>query len=119
MASLTRPDAPARRPRPPVVRRSSPSPRITRGWAGLTTAAYPRAGAATAICLGIVATHGGALTPVAVLIALAAAMVQFRRMINEEAILQATFPDYRLYAAKTSFLIPTKLGKIFQGSNAK
>jgi basic amino acid/polyamine antiporter, APA family len=69
VASLTRPYAPARRPRPPVVRRTGPSPRITRGWAGLTTAAYPRAGAATAICLGIVATHGGALTPVAVLIA--------------------------------------------------
>jgi protein-S-isoprenylcysteine O-methyltransferase Ste14 len=53
------------------------------------------------------------LSPLAVLIALAAVMVQCRRMINEEAILQATFPDYRLYAAKTSFLIPIKLSKFF------
>jgi basic amino acid/polyamine antiporter, APA family len=60
-----------------------------RGWAGLTTSAYPRAGAATAICLGIVATYGGALTPVAVLIAglvfaaLAAALAEGIAMFPE------------------------------------
>jgi protein-S-isoprenylcysteine O-methyltransferase Ste14 len=60
-----------------------------------------------------------ALSPLAVLIAIAAVMVQCRRMINEEAILKATFPEYRIYAAKTSFLIPTKLSQFFEGSNAK
>jgi protein-S-isoprenylcysteine O-methyltransferase Ste14 len=59
------------------------------------------------------------LSPLAVLIAIAALTVQCRRMINEEAILQATFPEYRIYAANTSFLIPTKLSQFFEGSNTK
>jgi len=49
------------------------------------------------------------LSPLAALIAIAAAMLQYRRMINEEAILKAAFPEYRAYAANTSFLFPTKL----------
>ena len=57
------------------------------------------------------------LSPLAVLIVIAAVMVQCRRMINEEAILKAAFPEYRAYAANTSFLIPTKLGRLFTGSN--
>jgi protein-S-isoprenylcysteine O-methyltransferase Ste14 len=58
------------------------------------------------------------LSPIAVLILIVAVMVQCRRMINEEAILQAAFPEYRIYAANTSFLIPTNLSQFFQGSNA-
>lgn len=69
MAILTRLDPPTRRPRPPVVRRTGARTRITRGWTGLTTAASARTGAATAICLGIVATHGLGLTPAAMLVA--------------------------------------------------
>jgi protein-S-isoprenylcysteine O-methyltransferase Ste14 len=57
------------------------------------------------------------LSPLAVLIAIAAVTLQCRRMINEEAILKVAFPEYRAYAAKTSFLIPTKLSQFFTGSN--
>ena len=57
------------------------------------------------------------LSPLAVLIAIAAVMVQCRRMINEEAILKVAFPEYRAYAANTSFLIPTRLSRFFTGSN--
>src|SRR5438477_2339560 len=58
------------------------------------------------------------LSPLAVLITIAAVMVQCRRMINEEAILKVAFPEYRAYAANTSFLIPTKLGQFFTGSHS-
>jgi protein-S-isoprenylcysteine O-methyltransferase Ste14 len=57
------------------------------------------------------------LSPLAVIIAIAAVMIQCRRMINEEAILQAAFSEYRVYAANTPFLIPTRLSKFFAGSN--
>jgi len=57
------------------------------------------------------------LSPLAVLIAIAVVLVQCRRMVNEEAILEVAFPEYRAYAANTSFLIPTKLGRLFTGSN--
>jgi len=57
------------------------------------------------------------LSPLAVLIAIAAVMVQCRRMINEEAILRAAFPEYRAYAANTPFLIPIRLSRFFTGSN--
>src|SRR5258708_7432693 len=57
------------------------------------------------------------LSPLAVLIAIAAVTVQCRRMINEEAILKVAFPEYRAYAAHTSFLIPRKLSRFFTGSN--
>jgi protein-S-isoprenylcysteine O-methyltransferase Ste14 len=49
------------------------------------------------------------LSPLAVLIAIVVVMAQCRRMINEEAILELAFPEYRAYAANTPFLIPTKL----------
>jgi protein-S-isoprenylcysteine O-methyltransferase Ste14 len=52
------------------------------------------------------------LSPLAVLIAIVVAMVQCRRMINEEAILRLAFPEYHAYAANTPFLIPTKLGRM-------
>jgi len=57
------------------------------------------------------------LSPIAVLIAFAVGVVQCRRMINEEAILKAAFPEYHAYAADTAFLIPTKLNRFFTGSN--
>src|SRR5712671_6205737 len=57
------------------------------------------------------------LSPLAVLIAIAAVTLQCRRMINEEAILKEAFPEYRAYAANTAFLIPTKLSRFFTGSN--
>jgi protein-S-isoprenylcysteine O-methyltransferase Ste14 len=59
------------------------------------------------------------LSPLAVLIAIAAVTVQCRRMINEEAILKVAFPEYRAYAANTSFLIPTRLRRFFTGSNLR
>src|SRR6476469_4374592 len=52
------------------------------------------------------------LSPLAVLIAIAVVMAQWRRMINEEAILILAFPEYRAYAANTSFLIPTKFSQL-------
>jgi protein-S-isoprenylcysteine O-methyltransferase Ste14 len=58
------------------------------------------------------------LSPLAVLIAIAVVMAQWRRMINEEAILKLAFPEYRAYAANTSFLISTKFSQLFTGSNA-
>ena len=48
------------------------------------------------------------LSPLAVLIAIVVAMIQCRRMINEEAILKLAFPEYHAYAANTPFLIPTR-----------
>jgi basic amino acid/polyamine antiporter, APA family len=69
MTLLARPNAFARKPRPPVVRRADTRPRIARGPAGLAVAAYPAAGAAVAIGLGIVAGHGRSLAPAALLVA--------------------------------------------------
>nr|WP_246250884.1 isoprenylcysteine carboxylmethyltransferase family protein [Bradyrhizobium cajani] len=46
------------------------------------------------------------LSPLAVLIAIVVAMIQCRRMINEERILRLAFPEYDVYAATTPFLIP-------------
>ena len=34
------------------------------------------------------------------------ALIQFRRMLNEEKVLQATFAEYEDYAARTPRLIP-------------
>lgn len=52
------------------------------------------------------------LSPTALLVAIAAVIIQWRRMVNEEAILKKAFPEYRAYAANTPFLIPTKLGRL-------
>jgi hypothetical protein len=60
------------------------------------------------VCEGI-ATVGVMLqviSPLAVLIVIGAWMVQYRRMINEEKILSAAFPEYRAYAARTPLVIP-------------
>ncbi|XUJ35134.1 hypothetical protein ACQ5SK_05080 [Bradyrhizobium japonicum] len=43
------------------------------------------------------------------LIAIVVAMIQYRRMINEERILRLAFPEYDVYAAATPFLIPASL----------
>jgi protein-S-isoprenylcysteine O-methyltransferase Ste14 len=52
------------------------------------------------------------LSPLAVLIAVVVAIIQCRRMINEEAILRRAFPEYHAYAANTPFLIPAKLRRM-------
>jgi protein-S-isoprenylcysteine O-methyltransferase Ste14 len=46
------------------------------------------------------------MSPLAVLIVLAHALIQFRRMLNEEKVLGATFPEYDDYATRTPRLIP-------------
>lgn len=63
------------------------------------------------ICEGIaiVGVTLQVVSPLAVLIAIVVAMVQYRRMINEEAILTSAFPEYRAYAARTPLVIPARL----------
>ncbi len=71
------------------------------------------------VCEGI-ATVGVMLqviSPLAVLIVIGAWMVQYRRMINEEKILSAAFPEYRAYAARTPLVIPARLSGFFGRSN--
>jgi protein-S-isoprenylcysteine O-methyltransferase Ste14 len=71
------------------------------------------------ICEGI-ATVGVMLqviSPLAVSIVIAAWMVQYRRMINEEKILNAAFPEYRAYAARTPFVIPARLADFYARSH--
>jgi protein-S-isoprenylcysteine O-methyltransferase Ste14 len=46
------------------------------------------------------------ISPLAVLIATIHGLLQFRRMLNEEKVLRATFPHYEAYAARTPRLIP-------------
>lgn len=46
------------------------------------------------------------ISPLACIIVTAHALVQFRRMLNEEAILQSTFPEYASYAERTPRLLP-------------
>ena len=58
------------------------------------------------------------LSPLAVLIAIAVVTAQWRRMINEVAILRLAFPEYQAYAANTPLLIPTKFSRLFTGSNS-
>ena len=112
---LTRPDGARRRSRPPVVRRSDARPRITRGRAGLTLAAYPRAGAAIAIGLGIVAAHGRALTPVAMLVgglllaAVAAAQAEgvsmFPELSSPAALTRHAFGELAGFAAAWAYAL--------------
>jgi protein-S-isoprenylcysteine O-methyltransferase Ste14 len=52
------------------------------------------------------------ISPLAVLIVLAAGALQYRRMINEEKILKAAFPEYRAYAARTPLVIPAGLAAL-------
>jgi protein-S-isoprenylcysteine O-methyltransferase Ste14 len=46
------------------------------------------------------------ISPLAFVIAVVHAMIQFRRMLNEQKILKATFAEYESYAARTPRLIP-------------
>jgi protein-S-isoprenylcysteine O-methyltransferase Ste14 len=46
------------------------------------------------------------ISPLAFVIAVVHAMIHFRRMLNEEKILKATFAEYESYAARTPRLIP-------------
>jgi protein-S-isoprenylcysteine O-methyltransferase Ste14 len=51
-------------------------------------------------------------SPVALIILIAQGVFQIRRMLNEERVLKATFPDYEDYARRTPRLIPARwLGK--------
>jgi protein-S-isoprenylcysteine O-methyltransferase Ste14 len=49
------------------------------------------------------------ISPLALVIALVILLIQFRRMINEEAVLTSAFPEYSAYAARTPRLIPVNL----------
>jgi protein-S-isoprenylcysteine O-methyltransferase Ste14 len=56
------------------------------------------------------------ISPLAVLIVIIVATVQYRRMINEEAVLNSAFPEYGAYAARTPRVIPALLaGKFRRG----
>jgi protein-S-isoprenylcysteine O-methyltransferase Ste14 len=57
------------------------------------------------------------ISPPAVLIALVIAALQYRRMVNEEKILNAAFPEYGAYAARTPLVIPTRLAGFYRRSN--
>ncbi|MEW6641871.1 MAG: isoprenylcysteine carboxylmethyltransferase family protein [Pseudomonadota bacterium] len=68
------------------------------------------------ICEGI-ALVGRVLqvvSPLGVLIGIVVATIQYRRMINEEAVLSAAFPEYRAYAALTPRVVPARLGRLLQ-----
>jgi protein-S-isoprenylcysteine O-methyltransferase Ste14 len=58
--------------------------------------------------LGIALAH---LSIAAVLIVLVQWMFQLRRMTNEENVIDATFPEYAAYAAKTPKIIPHVLSR--------
>jgi protein-S-isoprenylcysteine O-methyltransferase Ste14 len=57
------------------------------------------------------------ISPLAVAITLIIALIQFRRMINEEAVLNSAFPEYGAYAARTPRLAPALLSWFHSGSN--
>jgi len=57
------------------------------------------------------------ISPLAVSLVIAIALVQYRRMINEEAILNSAFPEYRAYAARTPLVFPTGLAGLYRRSN--
>src|SRR5258706_7212102 len=71
------------------------------------------------ICEGIaiVGVMLQVISPLAVLVAIAVAIVQYRRMINEEKILNSAFPEYRAYAARTPLVIPARLSALYGRSN--
>ena len=71
------------------------------------------------LCEGI-ALVGVALqviSPLAVAIVPIIVLIQFRRMINEEAVLNSAFTEYRAYAARTPRLAPALLAGFHSGSN--
>lgn len=66
------------------------------------------------LCEGI-ALLGVALqviSPWAVAMTLIILLIQFRRMLNEEAVLSSAFPEYRAYAARTPRVAPALLGRV-------
>jgi protein-S-isoprenylcysteine O-methyltransferase Ste14 len=46
------------------------------------------------------------VSPLALLIATAHGLLQFRRLLNEEKVLRAAFPEYERYSARVPRLIP-------------
>jgi protein-S-isoprenylcysteine O-methyltransferase Ste14 len=46
------------------------------------------------------------ISPAALIIAITHGLLQFQRILNEEKLLRATFPEYEGYAARTPRLIP-------------
>lgn len=71
------------------------------------------------LCEGI-ALVGVALqviSPLAVAMTLIIALLQFRRMINEEVVLNLAFPEYRAYAARTPRVNPVRLVAGFHSSS--
>jgi protein-S-isoprenylcysteine O-methyltransferase Ste14 len=52
------------------------------------------------------------ISPAAILIAVIHGAFQFRRILNEEKVLRATFPQYDAYAAHTPRLIPFRLRRM-------
>ncbi len=58
------------------------------------------------------------ISPLAVVTALVIALIQFRRMINEEAVLNSAFPGYLEYAERTPRVIPRLLTGFFLRSIA-
>jgi protein-S-isoprenylcysteine O-methyltransferase Ste14 len=56
--------------------------------------------------LAVIGTFIQVLSPWAVVILFMHAVFQVRRMLNEEKVLEATFPEYEQYARKTPRLIP-------------
>lgn len=51
------------------------------------------------------------ISPVALIIVLTHGLFQFRRVLNEEKVLRASFPEYESYAVRTPRLIP-RLGRL-------
>ncbi len=56
--------------------------------------------------LAVIGIFVQVISPLAVIIFLMHAAIQFRRMLNEEAVLRETFPEYERYARQTPRLIP-------------
>jgi protein-S-isoprenylcysteine O-methyltransferase Ste14 len=55
------------------------------------------------------------ISPSAVALLFVIALLQFRRMINEEAVLSSAFSEYRAYAARTPRVIPTRIASFNLG----
>lgn len=56
--------------------------------------------------LAVIGTFIQVISPVAVVIFIVHAVFQVRRMVNEESVLEATFPEYADYARQTPRLLP-------------
>ena len=57
------------------------------------------------------------ISPLAIVLSLAIGLLQFRRMMNEEAVLSSAFSEYRAYAARTPRVIPTRVAAIYLRSS--